>query len=63
MLPTKKTSKSKTRSRRSHHRLKAVNYSVCPKCDQPKLPHAVCENCGYLNPKITLKLGKEESKK
>ena len=61
MLPAKKTSKSRTRTRRSHDRLKAVNYSVCPKCDQAKLPHAACTNCGYLNPNITLKLGKEES--
>lgn len=59
MLPVKKTSKSKTRSRRSHHRLTAVNYSVCRKCDQAKLPHAACSNCGYVNPRITLKLGKE----
>ena len=60
MLPKKKTSKSRTRTRRSHHRLGAVNYSVCPKCEQVKLPHAACTNCGYVNPKITLKLGKEE---
>ena len=60
MLPTKKKSKSRTRTHRSHHRLKPVNYSVCPKCDQTKLPHAACANCGYVNPKITLKLGKEE---
>ncbi len=59
MLPVKKTSKSKTRLRRSHHRLKATNYSVCKKCDQAKLPHAACDNCGYVNPKITLKLGEE----
>jgi large subunit ribosomal protein L32 len=60
MLPVKKTSKSKTHSRRSHHRLKGVNYSVCSKCGQAKLPHAACQNCGYVNPNITLKLGKEE---
>lgn len=60
MLPKKKTSKSRTHTRRSHHRLGAVNYSVCPKCEQVKLPHAACTNCGYVNPKITLKLGKEE---
>jgi large subunit ribosomal protein L32 len=59
MLPVKKTSKSRTRTRRSHHSLRAVNYSVCKKCDQAKLPHAACDNCGYVNPKITLKLGKE----
>ncbi|UCC98964.1 MAG: 50S ribosomal protein L32 [Phycisphaerales bacterium] len=61
MLPVKKTSKNRTRTRRSHHRLKAVNYAVCKKCGQAKLPHAACENCGYVNPKITLKLGKESS--
>lgn len=61
MLPTKKSSKSRTRRRRSHHALKATNYSVCPKCDQAKLPHAACANCGYVNPKIKLKLGKEEN--
>jgi large subunit ribosomal protein L32 len=61
MLPVKKTSKAKTRSRRSHHRLKPINYSVCPKCDNAKLPHAACANCGYVNAKMTLKLGKQES--
>ena len=61
MLPAKKTSKSRTHTRRSHHRLKPTNYSVCPKCDHAKLPHVACGNCGYLNPKITLKLGKQES--
>ncbi|MBN2271951.1 MAG: 50S ribosomal protein L32 [Sedimentisphaerales bacterium] len=61
MLPVKKTSKTRTRSRRSHQRLKATNYSVCPKCSQAKLPHAACDNCGYLNPNITLDLAKKES--
>ncbi len=61
MLPAKKTSKSRTRTRRSHHRLETANYSICKKCGQAKLPHAACENCGYVNPKITLKLGKESS--
>ena len=61
MLPKKKICKSKTRTKRSHHALKGANYSVCPKCDNAKLPHAACDNCGYVNPKITLKLGKEET--
>lgn len=60
MLPVKKTSKSRTRTRRSHKKLTAVNYSVCKKCSTAKLPHAACGNCGYVNPKITLKLAKEE---
>jgi len=60
MLPKRKVSKSRTHTRRSHHRLKGANYSVCPKCEQAKLPHAACTNCGYVNPATTLKLGKEE---
>jgi len=61
MLPTKKTSKSRTRTRRAHHRLKPVNYTICKKCGQAKLPHAACRNCGYVNPNITLDLSKDES--
>ncbi|MFA5553206.1 MAG: 50S ribosomal protein L32 [Phycisphaerae bacterium] len=61
MLPAQKTSKTRTRTRRAHHRLKPTNYSVCPKCDHAKLPHAACDNCGYYNPKITLKIAKEET--
>ncbi len=62
MLPTKKTSKSRTRTRRSHHRLRPVNYSTCPKCGQAKLPHAACAKCGYLNSKITLKIAEKAEK-
>lgn len=62
MLPVKKTTKMRTNTRRSHHALKSVNYSICPKCDHAKLPHAACSNCGYLNPNITLKLGDDKSK-
>lgn len=61
MLPVKKTSKSRTRTRRAHHAIKPVNYTLCPKCNQAKLPHAACSNCGYVNPDLTLKLGKEET--
>jgi large subunit ribosomal protein L32 len=59
MLPVKKKSKCRTRTRRSHNSLTAANYSVCKKCDHAKLPHAACDNCGYVNPKLTLKIGKE----
>lgn len=62
MLPVKKLSRTRTRTRRSHHRLKATGYVDCPQCSTSKLPHAACGNCGYLNSKITLDLGSEESK-
>lgn len=59
MLPVKKTSKSKTRTRRNHKKLSPVNYSLCVKCGAAKLPHAACSQCGYVNEKITLKLAEE----
>jgi ribosomal protein L32 len=43
--------------------LKPVNYTVCPKCGQAKLPHAACEKCGYLNSNITLKIAEQTEKK
>jgi large subunit ribosomal protein L32 len=61
MLPVRKTSKSRSRTRRAHEALKPTNYTLCPKCSQAKLPHAACGNCGYVNPALTLKLGKEET--
>ena len=59
MLPVKKMSKTRTRTRRSHQALKMVNYSTCRKCGKAKLPHAMCE-CGYVNEKRTVDLGGEE---
>lgn len=58
MLPVKKMSKSRTRTRRSHHALKPVNYSICPKCNNSKLPHCACDNCGYVKSTLNLDLGK-----
>lgn len=60
MLPTQKVSRSRTRKRRSHHAKQAANFTDCPKCNSPKLPHAACDNCGFVRPGLSLKL-KEES--
>jgi large subunit ribosomal protein L32 len=61
MLPKKKTSKSRTRTRRSHHALNGTNYSVCKRCGNAKMPHAACDGCGFVNSKITLKLAEEDA--
>ena len=61
MLPARRMSRSRSRTRRSHEAIMPVNYALCPKCSQAKLPHAACGNCGYVNPALTLKLGKEET--
>jgi large subunit ribosomal protein L32 len=59
MLPTQKTSRSRTRRRRSHHAKDDVNYSECPQCNSPKLPHAACSNCGYVRPGLSIQVQKE----
>jgi len=59
MLPVKKTPRSRTRTRRSHHAKSLVNYVDCPRCNQPKLPHAACDNCGYVRPGLSLQIKKE----
>ena len=59
MLPVQKTSKARKRKRRSHHALKPIHYVTCPQCSNAKLPHAACENCGYVNPKLALQVDQE----
>lgn len=46
-LPKRRHSKARTRTRRSTWTTKAAHTSACPQCHQPKLPHRVCEHCGY----------------
>ena len=47
--PKRRHSKTRTAKRRTHDALKPVGRSVCPQCQEAKLPHVVCPNCGYYN--------------
>ncbi|HAK59498.1 MAG TPA: 50S ribosomal protein L32 [Nitrospiraceae bacterium] len=44
--PTNKTSKSRKGKRRTHKHLSAPSLSVCPQCQEVKLPHHACMSCG-----------------
>jgi large subunit ribosomal protein L32 len=55
MLPAQRTSKSRKRSRRSHHALKAPHYVRCNACGNAKLPHVACGACGFVNPKLAVR--------
>jgi large subunit ribosomal protein L32 len=46
-LPKRKISKSRRDKRRTHYKAEAPNVSECSHCNQPKLPHRACMNCGY----------------
>jgi large subunit ribosomal protein L32 len=50
-VPKRKTGRAKTNSRRSSHKLTATAVSICPQCNEPKMPHRVCPECGYYNGK------------
>jgi large subunit ribosomal protein L32 len=59
MQPKRRSGRSKTRDRRSHHALRRATTANCPRCQSPKLPHAACDNCGYVRPGLSLKVEKE----
>ena len=61
MLPVTKKSKMRKRTRRSHHALRPVHLIACPQCGQAKLPHAACQNCGYVNTRTKIKVGAEKT--
>ena len=53
--PKRRHSHSRKNKRRSHDALKVEGLSVCPKCNEPKLPHRLCGNCGYYQGKQIVK--------
>jgi len=55
-VPKRKTSQSKRDKRRTHYKVKPVNFVLCPNCKEPALPHTVCSKCGYYKGKQVLKL-------
>ncbi|MHC4883743.1 MAG: 50S ribosomal protein L32 [Planctomycetota bacterium] len=46
-VPKRKTSKAVKNARRAHQGLTPAGLSTCSHCNQPKLPHRVCSNCGH----------------
>ena len=46
-VPKRRTSKRKKRARNTHKVAAPVTLQPCPRCQAPKRPHRVCEECGY----------------
>lgn len=61
-LPKRRHSHARKNKRRSHYKASTYQYTECPKCHSPKLPHRVCPNCGAYKDKIVAP-PKEKSKK
>lgn len=54
-LPKRKISKGRRNRRRSHDKLKEVQFSICQYCKSKKISHGVCKNCGKYNKKEIIK--------
>jgi large subunit ribosomal protein L32 len=46
-VPKKKTSHARRDQRRAHDAMKKLNLVACPNCDELRVPHRVCPNCGF----------------
>ena len=55
-VPKRKTSKARKRKRRSHLALSEPAASNCERCGASKVPHTVCESCGYYRGRDVLAL-------
>jgi large subunit ribosomal protein L32 len=58
-VPKRKTSKARRDKRSAHHSLSAPNLSRCPQCNELRLPHRVCPNCGYYHDRPVLEFEEE----
>ncbi|MDH7515369.1 MAG: 50S ribosomal protein L32 [Bacteroidota bacterium] len=47
--PKHRHSKTRTRKRRTHYKAERPATMVCPNCQETKLQHRICPNCGYYN--------------
>lgn len=45
--PKKRTSSRKRNMRRSHHHLSPAHMIRCSNCQELKMRHRICPNCGY----------------
>ncbi|MCB1156160.1 MAG: 50S ribosomal protein L32 [Leptospiraceae bacterium] len=50
--PKRRKSKSKVRSKRSHHAIGKPNLVPCSSCGSFILPHRVCPACGHYKNKL-----------
>ena len=45
-VPKQKSSKSRGRKRRTHQTVAVPTLTTCPECQEPKLAHTACPECG-----------------
>ena len=53
--PKRKLAKSWRGNRRAHDKKAPPAFTLCPRCNQAKLPHRVCPVCGYYRGQAVVK--------
>lgn len=61
--PKRRHSKARGRKRRTHWKLARPGIVLCPQCRAPKLPHRMCEACGYYNGRVVIDFEARRAKK
>ena len=59
--PTSRHSKARRDKRRANWKIEAVNMSLCPACQEPKLSHRVCPSCGSYKGKQIIEVIEKET--
>jgi large subunit ribosomal protein L32 len=59
--PTSRHTRARRDKRRANWKIQLSALSVCPECQEPKLPHRVCMSCGSYNGKKILEVVEKES--
>ncbi len=59
--PTSRHSKARKNKRRANWRITSPTITICPECQEPKLPHRVCMSCGTYRGKKILEVVEKES--
>ncbi|MCP4756476.1 MAG: 50S ribosomal protein L32 [Proteobacteria bacterium] len=55
-VPTRRTSRSVTKQRRTHKKHPQVNLVTCSNCQELILPHRVCPKCGHYHGRQVLSI-------
>jgi len=55
-LPKRRQSKTRGRKRRTHWKASFPQLVKCAHCHSLKLPHRVCQNCGYYKGREVIKI-------